>query len=155
MKRKKATVKTQVKDLKGKETIEHYNAVLLEDMKSQMDWVIEGMDSVKHEINDKMAHLDTKITQEVELLKTVIHSHSDELNMLRNVFSGLNNDVKESNLQAAANGRRMDEVCSVVKSIRTDILQTENHLSNKIDKIGEKVEVHGSRLNLIEDKLVA
>ncbi len=126
---KKATTKTPINKLKKGDEIEHYNAVLLEDIKSKMEFVLEGMDVVKNELKSEMHSLDRKITNEIELLKTVIHKHSSDINWSNNIYKSLNNNIKENNLQITEVGKKLED---------------------KIDKIGERIDDHETRITTLE-----
>lgn len=133
---KKATIKTPVKDLKGGETIEHYNAVLLEDIRSKMD-------SAKVTLKDEMKNLEERLTQEIELLKTVVHEHSGGIRMESLHLEMIRNNTKENNLQIVATNQKIGEISSNMQKM-------EENLANKIDKIGSSIDGHETRITALE-----
>ena len=149
-KQSKATVKTPIKDLKKGETVEHYNSVLLEDIKSKMELVLEGMDVVKSELKKEMHNLDEKLTGEIELLKTVVHKHSVDIEWETRTYRTITNSIKENNLQIVANSKKMEELDA---DLKVEMHCIEKNLSEKIDKIGERLDDHENRIVNIEKNL--
>jgi|GEM_PF-6718520 len=58
--RKRGGVKvdTRVEELKGEETLAHYNSVMLEDINSKMDLVLESVADFKRELSELNAKID-------------------------------------------------------------------------------------------------
>lgn len=71
MKGRRATVKTKIKDLNKPETMEHYNAVLLEDIKGQMQFVVEGMESFRVEVKRDINDLERNLTL---VIRSIAHA---------------------------------------------------------------------------------
>jgi hypothetical protein len=69
-------IDTPVGELGEKDTIMHYNAVMLEDLKSKMELVIEFMETVGSELKREIAQLDRKI----EDLRAEMNLKFDALN---------------------------------------------------------------------------
>ena len=122
---KKATTKTQIKDLNKSDKLEHYNAVLLEDIKSKIEFVLEAVDVTQNTLKSESKHLEERVTQEIELLKTVIHKHSDEIGFNARVFDSLSNNIKENNLQ---------------------IVELRKKLAERLDKTDECLDDHETRI---------
>ncbi len=57
----KGRIDTPTEELDEKDTIMHYNAVLLEELKSKMDFVIEFMTASVSQLNRKIDALDYKV----------------------------------------------------------------------------------------------
>jgi hypothetical protein len=151
-KQSKATVKTPVEKLKKSKTIEHYNAVLLEDIKSKMEFVIEGMKSTKDSIKKDVGGLEIKLTQEIELLKSVVHKHSSDIEWEAKTHEMLRNNIKECTLQIVDNNKRIE---TMQGRLLNEINQTETRLSTKIDKIGNRIGDHEGRIVILEKNQIA
>lgn len=143
----KTTVRTPIKDLKEKETIEHYNAVLLEDIKSKMEFVIEGMESTKQSLKNDMNNLQENMTQEMELMKGVMHKYTEDLDIRSLWINNLKNNVKETNLQIVQTNEKIDKFRA---ELTTTIGTSGTELSAKIDKIGEKIDDNDTRITTLE-----
>lgn len=76
----KATIRTPVKNLKGKETIEHYNAVLLEDIRSKVEQVAEGVDTTRNELRCEIREFKEDVNDRLTLVDAAIRKHSDAIN---------------------------------------------------------------------------
>lgn len=124
----KTTVKTPVKDLKKGESIEHYNAVLLEEIKSDMKQVIEGMESTKSSIHKEMQEFRGEVNEHFRMTDFAIAKHSEQLQNIEKDVSTLKSDV--STLK------------SDVKEIKTTVKRME-----------EKFDSHETRLTTVEEKI--
>jgi hypothetical protein len=134
-KSKRSTVRTPFKDLKKEETIQHYNAVLFEDLKSKMELVIEGMETTKDELGREMKGIECRLVKEIELLKSVVHKHSDRFETVGNWYEIFSNRIKENNLQ----------IVELRTELKGDIDRLEKNLSDKIDTIGARLDDHESK----------
>lgn len=145
----KAKVRTPVEKLRGKETIEHYNAVLLEDIRSKMEQVIEGMEATKDELKKEARHLEQHLTQEIELLKSVVHKHSGTLGIPDDSYVLVGNRIKESNLQIVelrTEIKDMNEgLATKLVDVKNDMNAMETRLSNKMDAIGTRIDDHEAK----------
>lgn len=74
-----ATVKTPIKDLSTEETIEHRKVVLLEDIQSKMERVIEGMESTKETIHKETNEFRNEVNQRFDTIEKVVRQHSGQL----------------------------------------------------------------------------
>jgi len=151
-KTKKATIKTPVKELRKGETIEHYNAVLLEDIKSKMELVIEGMEGTRVSLKEDMSNLDRKLTGEIELLKGVAHRHSSGIDMLVVAQNSTSNNIKELALQTVENSQKIEtlqghvvENSKNIKELKEQVGQMEKNLSDKIDAIDTHIDDHEAK----------
>lgn len=121
-KNKKAKIRTEIKDLNREDTIEHYNAVLLEQIDSKMSTVIEVMEATKTELKRDMNNLEKKLTQDNELIKGALRD-----------LAG----------RQIATDKKVDILTSEMHEVET-------RLTGKIDKIGEKVDNHEGRIVNLE-----
>ncbi len=72
----KATTMTPINQLNKAETIQHYNAVMIEELKSQFKFVIENMAGVELRLTQRIDALITKNQEEHDCFKLVLHRHS-------------------------------------------------------------------------------
>ena len=61
-------IDTPVGELGEKDTIMHYNAVMLEEIKSKMELVIEYMATIKHGLEQKIEELRNEMNQRFDAL---------------------------------------------------------------------------------------
>jgi len=76
---KETSIKTPVKDLKTDDTIEHRKVILLEDIQSKMEQVIEGMCSTKESIHKEISEFRVEVNQRFDMIETVVRAHSGQL----------------------------------------------------------------------------
>jgi peptidoglycan hydrolase CwlO-like protein len=72
-------VDTPVDKLGEKDTIMHYNAVMLEDLKHQMQLVIEFMQTIKVELEQKIDALQNEMNQKFDALNYKIDHKINDL----------------------------------------------------------------------------
>ena len=161
-KTKKATVRTPVKDLGKGETIEHYNAVLYEDLMSKMELVIEGMEGTRDVLREDMRQLEQRITGEIGLLKTVVHRHSGDLELEATIRRGLSENIKENNLQVLETNKKIDtlqegvvENTKNIKELKEQVGQMEKKMDGMETRLSEKIDTIGDRLDDHEGKPAA
>jgi hypothetical protein len=123
---KKAAVRTSVKDLKRGETIQHYNAILIEDIKSKMELVIEGMEGTKEVIRKEVKQSEQRVTGEIALLKTVVHRHSGDLEMEATIRRGLSENIKENNLQIVETNKKIETLQEQIKQMEVRLIDAIN-----------------------------
>lgn len=125
----------------GNGTIEHYNAVLLEEIRSQMELVIEHVDGVESRLQNTIRALDQKMGQEVELLKSVAHEQSSRIEWFQLLWDPFQKQLKEGNLQLAENGKKIERM--------------EGNLNSLGEQLLEKVKGKAERVDNHEDRIVA
>lgn len=130
---KKTTVKTPIKDLGKHETIEHYNAVLLEKISSDVKQVIEGAEATRDTLRKEMREFRKEVNERFSMVDFVLGKHSEDIN-------GLKGDVQE--LKGDVQILKDD-----VQELRGEMQETRKCLSDKIDKVGEGVEANEARLD--------
>ena len=75
------SIDTPVSDLGEKDTIMHYNAVILEDLKSKMDFVIEFMQTVKLDLEQKIGDLRAEMNLKFDALNYKIDKVEERLTL--------------------------------------------------------------------------
>jgi hypothetical protein len=116
-------VDTPVGELGEKDTIMHYNAVMLEDLKSKMDFIIEYMETMRREFDLKIDALRDEMNQKFDALNYKIDKVEERLNR------------RIDDVEARLN-RRIDDV--------------EARLTLRIDKIAVHLDAHESRFAALE-----
>ncbi len=156
----KATTRTPVKNLKPDETIEHYNAVLLEDIRSKMQQVIEGMDSTKTEIKRELGEFRAEANEHFEMLDTVVREHSGQLQNIERQLADQSKQLADQSKQLADHGKQLAGHGKQLAEInhhltnhdrkfdaidkRFDVIET------KLDKVGERLDDHEARIINLE-----
>ncbi len=120
---KKAQVDTPLDKLDEKETIMHYNAVLIEALRSEMKLVLERVDA-----------LDTKFESKIDTFKNELASKIDFVK-----------DALECKFE-----RHFSTLESAIRGLKGDMLDMEQRLSSKINRIIDRCENHECRLTTLE-----
>ncbi|MBI2975234.1 MAG: hypothetical protein HYY43_06575 [Deltaproteobacteria bacterium] len=105
-----------------------------------MEFVIEDMEGAKSSLKEDMNRLEERFTQEIELLKGVLHKHSDDLDWSSKIREMYGNNIKENNLQIVANNQK-------IESLKLELQQVETRI---LDKIGERFDDHKDRVAILE-----
>ncbi len=127
---------TKKSPTKPSETVEHYNAILLEDIKSKMELVIEGMQTVETRLTCRMDGMETRLMGEIDMLKLAVTVHSGEIKELRSEVKDIRSEVKD--------------IRSEVKDIKFEMQAVETRLSDKIDKWDTRWDDHEDRITALE-----
>lgn len=118
---KEAKVDTPIQDLDQKETIMHYNAVLIEEQNSKFQLVLERLEAVI----DKVDGLAVDVRKNGE-------------------------DVRELKTSHDVSNKRLSTLEHAFRCLKDDILDMERRICSKINHIAEHCERHECRLTAIE-----
>ena len=140
---KKASVRTPVNKLTGKETIEHYSAVLLGEIRSQLKLVVENAEGSESRLRSDLKTMEGRLGQEVELLKSVIHSHNTKVEIAYDLVNSFDRRLKEGNLQLAENGKRLT-------GIEEQLAAMERNLTDKTEAVHDRLDRHDVRITALE-----
>ncbi len=99
---------------KKSEKVAHYESILLEDIRSKLELVIEVAQETKQQLELKIDHVKTELTQEILDVKTGLSLVSRKVNHLETRFDSLETKVDKMNID----------------------------LSEKIDRIGLRLDQH-------------
>ena len=133
MQRKKARVDTSVEKLNKKDTIEHYNAVMLEDIKSGIKLIQEGVDSSHVELKNELHEFRDETRMRLTAVEFAVMKNSKDIKSLDQRFDGLDKKVD-----------------SVRTELKEDMVKMEKRLSDKIDGIVTHVDDHENRITKLE-----
>lgn len=111
-------------------TPSHCNAVLLEDIRSKMELVIEGMNTTRSELKCEIGDFRKEVNQRFEIVESAIKHNSEKIENVRT------------------------ELKSEIQDVRTELKDVETRLSGKIDKVGARVDNHEKRITALEDSRV-
>jgi len=109
--------KEKKKEVLAEGSPSHYNAILIEDLKSKMDQVIDGMRMNEERVSREMNEFRSDVKQEFGLVKAAIGKNSDGI-------------------------KRLD---SELKDFKTEVKAMEVRLSDKIDSFGNRLEEHEAK----------
>lgn len=76
---KRATVRMPVNELNAQDTIEHYNAVLVEEIRSQVQLVMEIVTNFKSELENKINDLRNEMARRFEIVEGAIMSLKSDI----------------------------------------------------------------------------
>lgn len=127
--RKKIDVNTPVEDLGPNGRVAHYNAILLESVNSKMDQVIEGVDSFRVSVDQKIGGLRDEMNGRFDIVEAAIRMNSQDIRGLKTDVSTLKTDVR---------------------GIKSEMHEMETRLSAKIDRITDRVDNHEERISTLE-----
>ena len=83
---------TPVAELSRNDTIEHYNAVMIEDIRSSVKLLSEGMTSLRSELKGEISSLRTEMNGRFDVVEAAIRCNADNIRELQNDMK----DVKTS-----------------------------------------------------------
>lgn len=133
---KKAKIRTEIKNLNKEDTIEHYNAVLIEQILSEVQAVAEKVENSDAKSEERYQLLRKEMNERFEVVEAAIGYHSGEIKGLRTDMQGLKTGVQD--LKTDMQGLKTD-----MQGLKTELHQVEVRLSNKIDG-------HESRITTLE-----
>lgn len=85
-KKSKATVRTPVEQLQPNETIEHYNAVMIEDIRSIVNTAVEGLNSRMDSLENKIDTLRSEMNARFEIVEAAIKCNAQGIRELREMM---------------------------------------------------------------------
>ena len=122
---KEARVNTPIEELDQKETLMHYNAVLMEEQKSMLKLVLERMDVL-----------------------------TDRFDGLTDRVDGLTDRVdrgfKETNERFERVESRLSTVELAFRGLKDDMIDMERRICSKINRVAERGDNHECRLSALE-----
>lgn len=111
-----------VKEKKKKpsiEKVEQYNAVLLEDIRSKMELVIEVVDSTKTELKGEMRSFKENVNDRFDVLETVVKKNSSNIVGLK---TGMKDMEKRLSTKIDGIRYRVDDHEERITTLETDRL---------------------------------
>ena len=121
-------IHTPVKELNEGDTIVHYNAVLIEDLNSKMQLVLECV--------QVMAERMDKLESRMEKLESRMEKLENRMEKLENRMDGLEG--------------RVSTVEFAVRGLKDDTLDMERRICSKINRITERCQNHERRFDALE-----
>ncbi len=120
MKRKKQTLKRRpvaiarpLDKLDKEERVEHYNAILIEGLRSDMKQVIESVDARMGGFERTLMEFRKETKEEFDGVKVILRQHSTEINELRTEMQAMGTEMHamEGRLSAKIDGHttRLDD----------------------------------------------
>ncbi len=105
-KKSKARIRTPVEKLTSEDTIQHYNAIMLEQITSKIDIVIEGMESLRRELRGEVAALRNEMNARFEVVDAAIRCNAHGIKELRSMMHQAigrldGHEVRITNLETA------------------------------------------------------
>jgi len=125
-------MKKKKEDLNG--SPEHYNSVLLEDIKSKMELVIEGMYTIKDELSRKIDETKDELKQDIKLNQLAITKTREDM--------------------SAMECRLKQEISDVRTELKEDMHSMENRLTEKIEGNNTRLKDHDKRISVLEEKII-
>ena len=134
-----AKVNTPVQDLDQKETLMHYNAVLMEEQKSMLKLVLERMDV---------------LTDRFDGLTDRVDGLTDRVDGLTDRVDGLTDRVdrgfKETNERFERVESRLSTMELAFRGLKDDMIDMERRICSKINRVAERGDNHECRLSALE-----
>jgi hypothetical protein len=83
---KKARTDTPVEELSKKDTIEHYNAIMIEELNSKIDIVIDGLEATKRELRGEISAFRTEVNNRFDMVEAAIKCNADGIRELKTIL---------------------------------------------------------------------
>ena len=168
--KKKAKLRTPVANLNEKDSIEHYNAILIEEIQSSMKAVIETVHLSQEQTNRKFEKIETRMDQNHEDLKVAIAHNStgiakngmaieenttaikqldSKVDANTKAIKQLDTKVDKNTVAIKQIGSKVDENTTAIKQIGSKV--DEN--TKAIKQVDAKVDKIGNRLGTVENKV--
>ena len=125
-------MKKKKEDLNG--SPEHYNSVLLENIKLKMELVIEGMYTIKDELSRKIDETKDELKQDIKLNQLAITKTREDM--------------------SAMECRLKQEISDVRTELKEDMHSMENRLTEKIEGNNTRLKDHDKRISVLEEKII-
>ena len=101
-----------------------YNAVLLEEVRSQMKAVIETVEVSNSQLNEKIDGVEQRLTDRIEVVEMVVKKNSGDIQSIKGNIQSINGDIQSIHKKLTGHDQRFDR------------------LEQKMDRIADKVERH-------------
>lgn len=124
----------------------HYNAILLEDISSKMDQVIEGMESTKQELRAEIGEFREHADHRFAVLEAAVTAHTKQIH-------DLTSEVKTHGKILAEHGAKLDAHGAKLDRFEKNQRQMEERLSAKLDTIALRLDNHEGRIVALETAL--
>ena len=115
---------------------DHYNGILLEDINSKIDLLVEGLQASREETHKEIGEFRKEVNDRFEVLESVVRQNSTDIKTNSTDIKKLISDVRELKIE--------------MKDVHTEIVEVEQRLSDKIDILTDS---HEKRLTVVENKL--
>ncbi|MBI4224483.1 MAG: hypothetical protein HY609_06070 [Deltaproteobacteria bacterium] len=106
----------------------HYNAVLLEEIRSQMGAVIETVEVNNTQLNEKIDGVEKRLTDRIETVEAVVQSHSGQL-------TNIQKKLEEHDQRFEKIDQRFDRLENKVEIVETDVKEIKQKLNDVADKV--------------------
>lgn len=139
----RARITTPLEALDEKDTIMHYNAVLIEDLRSGLKQVIEAVESLRVEFRTEMNDFRREVNERFSTLELAVRRNSQEIAELRQEVAKLWQAVAEIRQDIA-------ELRQEMAGLRQEMHTMEGRLSERIDRHGPRLDDHERRIIALE-----
>ncbi len=159
---KRARLDTPVEKLGKKETLMHYNAILIEELNAKMQLVLECVKASHEETGRRFVSLEEKFEQRFTALELALRVQKDDTDRrfasleekFEQRFTALELALRvqkdDTDRRFAKFEQRFDTLELGLRSLKDDMADMERRLSSKINRIAERCENHECRLGAIE-----
>ena len=147
---RKATVRTPVAKLSGKESLEHYNGILIEDILSKVKTMQEGVLGELTAFRQDFQRSCQENAAHFRILESAIRCNSEAIGELKTDVAELKTDVAELKTNVAELKTDVAGLKHEVAGIKTDMSTMESRLTARIDRIGVRQDDHEGRISALE-----
>ncbi|MBI2346812.1 MAG: hypothetical protein HYV03_08070 [Deltaproteobacteria bacterium] len=127
---------------KGKSALDspaHYNAILIEEMRSQMQLVIEKVEGVEERLITRMDDRFAKVDDQLQLLTSTTQEHSHRLNRLENKLDQTANKLDQTANKLDQTANKLDQIAHELKH---EIAKVDAKLDQRLIQVEKTVERH-------------
>ncbi len=135
---------------KKSEEVAHYESILLEDIRSKMELVVEVSQSTRQYLETKIDDLETRLTQKIDDVSAGLAAVSREVFDPKQGLGAINGRL--SHLETRFDGleNRFNGLESRFDKLEIKVDKMNDDLSEKIDKIGLRLDRHEVDIELLK-----
>ncbi|OGQ04798.1 MAG: hypothetical protein A2W61_04810 [Deltaproteobacteria bacterium RIFCSPLOWO2_01_44_7] len=102
---------------------QHYNAVLLEEIRSQMNGVIETVQLTGQRLDEKIDGVEKRLTERLEIVEMVVRGNSEDIKKNSEDIKKNSEDIKKNTVTIQRLEQKLDPVIEKVERHDVDILR--------------------------------
>lgn len=136
-----------------KETVAHYNAVLIEGLKSDFRFVIEGLEGLRSELKQGMNEKFAEVDENFHTIRLVLQSHSRQFEKIDQRFEQIDHRFEKVNQRFDQIDQRFDQIDQRFEKVDQrfeNMDQRFNTFEFKFDRVAEKVEGHDQAIQYLK-----
>lgn len=135
---------------KKSEEVAHYESIILEDIRSKMELVIEVSQSTRQYLDTKIDDLETRLTQKIDDVTAGLAAVSREVFDSKQGLGAINSRLCHLETRFDGLENRFNGLEGRFDKLETKVDKMNEDLSEKIDKIGIRLDGHEVNIELLK-----